>query len=132
VSARAYRDAVAALETERVDRSRAEAEAIKLAEQVRGLEAELKAGSTAEEKLRSLNEASVEADLRHLLSVREAELESVRAELAEQRSRFAAMAHQVPGAERPAEQPAAPSWSVMDEDLISRLARAKQLAGSDD
>ena len=80
-------------------------------------------------------QAVVENDLRHLLEKREHELEAARAELAEQRTRYAAVASEVPPAEEPpadavAGERAEP-WSRVDEDLLERLARAKSLAGQD-
>ena len=77
----------------------------------------------------------VENDLRHLLEKRERELEAVRAELAEQRTRYAAAASAVPPAEEPPADAIAGAkaepWSRVDEDLLERLARAKSLAGQD-
>jgi hypothetical protein len=76
-------------------------------------------------------QVAVEEDLRHLLERRERELEDARAELAEQRERYTAVASTVPPSEEPAaEDPDAP-WSRVDEDLLERLARARSLAGGD-
>ena len=91
-----------------------------------------KAGAAGE---RTPAQAVVETDLRHLLEKRERELEAARAELAEQRTRYAAVASEVPPAEEPpadaiAGENAEP-WSRVDEDLLERLARAKSLAGQD-
>jgi chromosome segregation ATPase len=81
-------------------------------------------------------QAVVETDLRHLLETRERELESLRQELAEQRSRYAAVASEVPPTEEPPaetiENATAEPWSRVDEDLLERLARAKSLAGGQD
>ena len=76
-------------------------------------------------------QVAVEEDLRHLLERRERELEEVRAELAEQRARYTAVASEVPPAEEPPTPPKAEPWSRVDEDLLDRLARAKSLAGQD-
>jgi hypothetical protein len=114
VAARAYREALAELDAERGERERLEAEAAGLAEQLRQLEQQL-----VEE-----NVEHAESDLRHLLDARERELDLLRAELAEQRSRYSAVAGG-PAAASPA------PWSRVDDDLLERIARAKDLAGQD-
>ena len=73
-------------------------------------------------------QVAVEQDLRHLLERRERELEDARAELAEQRERYAAVASEVPPAEEPPADAKDEPWSRVDEDLLERLARAKSLS----
>jgi DNA repair exonuclease SbcCD ATPase subunit len=78
----------------------------------------------------SSEHGAIEADLRHMLAVSQRELEAARAELREQSARYAAVASQAvaPAATDPAaEQP----WTAIDEDLLGRIARAKQIAGQD-
>lgn len=128
VSTRAYRESLAKLEDEQARRAAIEQDASRLGEQVRQLELALAARDATRAQ------ASVEADLRHLLSVRQAELDEARATLKEQSARYAAVASQVPVAEAAAVQEApreARPWTAVDDDLLARLARAKELAGQD-
>jgi hypothetical protein len=81
-------------------------------------------------------QATVEADLRHLLAICQGELDEARAALNEQQARYAAVAGDVvtelvvplPDAViRTGDQP----WTAVDEELLSRIARAKEFAGGD-
>jgi chromosome segregation ATPase len=139
VSARAHREALEQLETEREGRTQLQDEAKLLAARVGELEQELAAQSAAEAgggPSGRPNAEVVEGDLRHLLEVRERELEAVRVELADYRTRYSTVASQVPPAELP-EPPRdagdrdAEPWSAVDQDLLERIARAKALAGQD-
>jgi hypothetical protein len=99
----------------------ATARAKEAAEHVRKLQAAL------------LQAGSVEADLRHLLETRDSELARLRAELGDQRARYANVASQIPAEDAvpPAAAEAGEPWSAVDQDLLDRIARAKQLAGQD-
>jgi chromosome segregation ATPase len=127
VAARAYREVLVKLEQEQAERTRAEDEAARLSDQVRQLEQQL------QQRPAAATDPAVEEDLRHLLAARQRELDEVRTALNEQRARYAAVASQLtpnqlaestePRTEKP--------WTAVDEDLLDRIQRAKDLAGQD-
>jgi chromosome segregation ATPase len=127
VSAQAYKDALARIEATEAERTRAEDDAARLADRVRELESEIAAHHA------DPTPAEVEGDLRHLLAARQRELDEVRRELTEQRARYAAVASTMTPTElaATAEPPAGEPWTALDDDLLGRLARAKELSGSD-
>jgi chromosome segregation ATPase len=120
VSSDAYRGALASLEHERVERAHLEQETARLASELS------KAAQSAP--------ATVEADLRHLLTVTQRDLDEARAVLNEQQARYAAIAgnaaqdrpvpNELQGETARAEKP----WSAIDEDLLNRIARAQEFA----
>ncbi|MEA2412263.1 MAG: hypothetical protein QOC77_2824, partial [Thermoleophilaceae bacterium] len=82
-------------------------------------------------------QATTEADLRHLLADTQRDLDEARAALNEQRARYAAVASEAawdspsPGLHPPDDgdaQPAERPWTAVDEDLLSRIARAQEFA----
>jgi chromosome segregation ATPase len=143
VSARAYRETLTSLEQEKAERARLEQESVRLVERVTELEQELatrtEAAARAEAEAEAKAEppvtpaqATVEADLRHLLTVAQRDLDEARAALSEQQARYAAVASEVvsddpAGTESDAvkaedEKP----WSAVDDDLLSRINRANE------
>jgi chromosome segregation ATPase len=136
VSVRAYREALAKLEHEQAERARLEQESARLAEQVSALENVAEQSARVAEEVDTAAQEAVEADLRHLLAVAQRDLDEARAALNEQQARYAAVASEavaddvVPGAG--AATPAGEKpWTAVDDDLLSRLQRAKEFAGSD-
>jgi chromosome segregation ATPase len=76
----------------------------------------------------------VQEDLRHLLAARQRELDEARADLKEQRARYAAIASKMSPTELAATtdaRPASTDWSALDDELLDRLARAKELSQQD-
>jgi chromosome segregation ATPase len=136
VSGRAYREVLEQLEQEQAERARLEQQVAALAEQVAKLEAEA-AERAAEPESPTPDQASVEADLRHLLATAQRDLDEARTALNEQQARYAAVASEVVAEVAPASAPSeAPApdekpWTAVDDDLLSRLQRAKQFAGGD-
>jgi hypothetical protein len=139
VSARAYREALEQLEREEAERTRLEQETVALAERVAKLEADAaeRATATPQQQAPTPDQAAMEADLRHLLATAQRDLDEARAALNEQQARYAAVASEVvaEGAAEsvPAEVQAADEkpWTAVDDELLSRLQRAKQFAGGD-
>jgi chromosome segregation ATPase len=144
VSARAYGEAIEQLEREQAERARLEQETAALAEQVTKLEAQaaehaataaVRSEATPEPESPTPAQAAVEADLRHLLATAQRELDEARAALSEQQARYAAVASEVVAETAVASTPAAAQpadekpWTAVDDDLLSRLQRAKQFAG---
>ena len=125
VSGRAHREALAELE-------RAQAATAEQAERVTTLQ-QMTAALEAELEERT----QVEADLRQLLDARQEELRGARSEAAEARARLAGLATEGPAAPAPAAAPdepepaAATPWTAADDELVQRIARAKELAGED-
>ncbi|MEA2469886.1 MAG: hypothetical protein QOE38_885, partial [Thermoleophilaceae bacterium] len=80
-------------------------------------------------------QATTEADLRHLLAVTQRDLDEARVALNEQRARYAAVASEAawdspalhPADDDGAQPPERP-WTAVDEDLLSRIARAQEFA----
>jgi chromosome segregation ATPase len=145
VSARAYRDALAQVEVEQAERQRLEAEAASLAARVRELESmkppavEPAAASEAlAKRLKDMEEqlearTQVEADLRRLFETSQEELETARAEAAEARGRLASTPVPAPAGDNgePHKAKESQPWTGVDQELIDRIAKANQLAGSD-
>lgn len=134
VSARAYRELAAKLEHEQSERTRLEDETARLADRLR--EMEHAAAQVEQAPAPDPSQATVEADLRHLLSGTQQELEDARRELREQRARYVAIASELPAAEvapmsAVATRPDEPPWTAVDDDLLGRIARAKEFAGQD-
>ncbi|GAC1324453.1 MAG: hypothetical protein NVSMB25_21990 [Thermoleophilaceae bacterium] len=128
VSSRQFRETLAELEQERTARAALEAERVELAAEVRQLEEKI-AGHES-----TPSQASVEADLRHLLATRQRELDEARVALRTQHARYASVASQVP-ALAAGDPPSVPAeskpWTAVDEDLLARITRAKEFAGQD-
>jgi chromosome segregation ATPase len=125
----AAREALEMLEREQDVRRRAQDDAGRLADRVHELESHIAARAD------ETDAAVIEDDLRHLLATRQRELDETRAELKEQRGRYAAVASKMSPTELAATtetHPPEDGWSALDDELLGRLARAKELSQQQD
>jgi DNA repair exonuclease SbcCD ATPase subunit len=147
VAARVYQEALDQLEAERTRAQAAEIELASTRDQLGAAQRELEeavsraATAAAEAETETAPEPEplnprdeeVEDDLRHLLAMRSRELEELRTALNEQRARYAAVASQLTPQElaETAEKRDERPWTALDEDLLDRIARAKELSSQD-